>query len=330
MTIDSRDTSVTQKPTRSSDQPFWARYSPHHELPLSISSSIFLHAAFLALIGLILVGFADRLFRPRPTLRAPDLIGLTGDGGNPGGPRGDGGIDNSAAAIPAVSESRASQGEASTTEPAIDLNVPDRPKLLPEEHGGVVERNLGGPNLDQRARQVRDKLAKLTPKKRGDKDGPGGPGEGEKIPGETGPKFRQERQNRWMLVFQTRDGADYLAKLHALGAILVTPNKAGDWLVYRNLKNPPLLGKTEQVPPDRIFWIDDESKSIQSLALAMGLKSSPEYIAAFFPASLEDHLRKLEKDRFSGKEEDIELTRFRVVQHGNKYVVELVEVKTRK
>src|SRR5580700_11123624 len=53
------------KPAGLPDERFWIKYSPHHELPLSAASSVFVHALAFGVIGLILAGFLSGLFGGR-------------------------------------------------------------------------------------------------------------------------------------------------------------------------------------------------------------------------------------------------------------------------
>src|SRR5438105_3391645 len=61
---------------------FWRRYSAHHEFPLSLSSSIFLHIVGFVLLG----GFLLALFGLNADRELPvSVIHVGGSGGNPEG-----------------------------------------------------------------------------------------------------------------------------------------------------------------------------------------------------------------------------------------------------
>src|SRR2546427_8154394 len=64
------------------EEPFWNRYSPHHEFPLSSATSIALHV--LAFVGLIVAGWFLAHMLEKSKLEV-DTITLAGGGGNPGG-----------------------------------------------------------------------------------------------------------------------------------------------------------------------------------------------------------------------------------------------------
>ena len=138
---------------------------------------------------------------------------------------------------------------------------------------------------------------------------------------------RTKRQNRWNLLFRTNNGQEYLDQLQDLGVILATPAEGAKYTIYRDLQTRPVQGKEGEAPKDRIFWIDDKPESVKGLAAAMGLKSTPPWIAAFFPEKFENDLRKMEQDRYKGAEDDISETTFRIVSRDGHYVPVLADVK---
>src|SRR5262249_28203809 len=85
------------------EERFWKRYSPHHEFPLSLSSSFFLHVVILVVLlfgGGFLLWLGLR--RVRPGLPVGALVGPGGSGGNPQGigtNRGDGIIPSGPEAV---------------------------------------------------------------------------------------------------------------------------------------------------------------------------------------------------------------------------------------
>jgi hypothetical protein len=138
---------------------------------------------------------------------------------------------------------------------------------------------------------------------------------------------RDKRRVRWVLVFTTGPGkgSDYLKQLDSLGAILAY--EAGDdkYMVVRNLKEKPVRPVQEDIRKfDMIWWVDDQPKSVRSLASALGINPPPEAFVAFFPAALEQELLDKELKVFQGKEEDIEETRFRLILRDGRYQPEVV------
>src|SRR5438105_13711192 len=61
------------------EEPFWSRYSPHHEFPLSSATSVALHV--LALVGLIVAGWFVANLLEKSKLEV-DTLTLAGGGGN--------------------------------------------------------------------------------------------------------------------------------------------------------------------------------------------------------------------------------------------------------
>jgi hypothetical protein len=138
---------------------------------------------------------------------------------------------------------------------------------------------------------------------------------------------RPKRQVRWTLSFDTKDGEEYAKQLHALGAVLAIPEPGKDkeYRVFRDLAQRPVVGKVEDLTKiDRIYWIDGKPESVASLAKALGLKSKPDVVIAFFPEKLERELLSKELAFARKKEEDIETTTFKVVRKDDSYEVKAV------
>lgn len=74
------------RPAGLPDERFWIKYSQHHELPLSVTSSVFIHAVVLGLVGLILAGILSGLFSK--TVRPADVKTFAMAGGGGGDPNG--------------------------------------------------------------------------------------------------------------------------------------------------------------------------------------------------------------------------------------------------
>ena len=80
----------------------------------------------------------------------------------------------------------------------------------------------------------------------------------------------------------------------------------------------------------RIFWMDDDQKSVQGLAEVLKLKDRPSYVVAFFPKTLEDDLLKKELAFANRKESEIKATRFKVVKKGDAFEPVVVSQEARK
>jgi hypothetical protein len=142
---------------------------------------------------------------------------------------------------------------------------------------------------------------------------------------------REKRRQRWVLVFNTKDGNDYAAQLHSLGAIIGVEGANGQYTLYRDLLRRPVKGQIEDPEKlNRIFWVDDKPESVKSLATALGIKPVPDHFYAFFPYKLEEELLKKELAHFQGNEEDIIETIFKVERKGDHFELVVRKSERRK
>jgi hypothetical protein len=134
---------------------------------------------------------------------------------------------------------------------------------------------------------------------------------------------RGERMLRWIMVFNTTNGSDYLSQLMDLNARLAfpDPNKPGKFLVISNLGVKPITTmELDLSSVSDIFWVDDKAQSVTNLSRAMGLQIKTEAFVVLMPISVEEKLQKLEKASLQGaKEDDIQETRFTISKTAGKY-----------
>jgi hypothetical protein len=322
------------KPLIPPDERFWQRYSPHFEFPVSICSSAFLHTLVLGMLAFLpflfmLIGL-DKDAAPLPT----DTIVIAGGGGHPEG------VGNAPGngVLPTQEDTKQPQTpekEQVVTQPKdpqlapVEPKKPDLSAVTQNSEGTryIEESNPVSSRLDAVGKKARKRLEGLLAGKgqggpgRGGGKGKGvGTGEGDlEGPGKANMSQREKRKNRWVMIFNTRDGYDYLNQLKGLGAILAIPD--GDsFRVIRDLKRRPVEAKYEDLSKiNRIYWIDDKPESVRSLTSALGLGETPPYIVAFFPLDVEKDLLDKELKAFRGKEDDIEETVFKVEQRGGSY-----------
>ena len=142
-----------------------------------------------------------------------------------------------------------------------------------------------------------------------------------------------KRMLRWSMKFNMRSGTDYLHQLDALGTVLAIPvGPAEQFKVIRDLsKRPPPLLDEDLSKIQRIWWIDDNPPSVQSLMQAMGLPYQPSHVVAFIPPELEEDLAQKERAFKGLKEDQIYLTKFEVYPAvGSKgYDVRVMEQQTK-
>jgi len=339
---------TTAKAKRFPAEPrFWKRYSKHHEFPLSVVSSVFVHLLVGGLVILVVTGaLLSLLGISRESVPVEAIEVDAGGAGNPNG-------IGTGPANGAVAQKRENVDE--SEKPSLDRGGKDAPplaspqkptpSLLPQKDEKDRVADLDTSKADERLNSLGVKLRSqledvIAGKGEGGQKGEGGgkgsgkgPGEGAgRGPGkQTGPlTLHQKRQNRWTLIFDTRSGYDYLRQLRGLEAILAVPEPGGRHLVFRKL-DPHPRGKYEDIEAiPGLHWFDSKPDSVRSLAMALGIETMPEYIIAFFPPSLEEQLRDLEQRAFSGEEDDIDETYFRVVNHGGRYDVVCDEIKRRR
>src|SRR5205823_5791606 len=323
------------------EEPFWSRYSRHHEFPLSAATSIALHVLAVVFMFILMWWLWHALTKSKLEVDTLEMTTLAGGGGDP---RGEG---NAAGDRPPA-------GGAENVEPPKNEQVkptgplaPDSLKKVPivDPLDVIVDDQQSGRTINQ-ANEAVESLKKLSKDARsklfnsiGPGEGKGGPGSGGgkdtgKDKGEgafTGPgksKFtsRQQRVLRWVMRFNTLNGNDYRRQLAGLGAILAFPRPDGGYMVYENLNERPIKGEVKDIASiKRIFWVDEKKDSIRSLAEAMDVPVPDGPIVAFFPEKLEAELLKKELNFRNKKEEDIKETHFRIRSSGGAYIPEVAE-----
>jgi hypothetical protein len=130
---------------------------------------------------------------------------------------------------------------------------------------------------------------------------------------ERAPTRREQRMIRWTIQFDTQTGEEYLRQLQGAGAILAVPKTPDgrEYWVIRDLKSKPAKLLDEDVSKiERIFWLDDKPRSMESLGRALGLAQVPSRVVAFLPEETEKKLFEAEKGFRGAKEEEIEETTF--------------------
>jgi hypothetical protein len=345
-----RKSGDTQGPLVPPDEQFWKRYSPHGEAPTSMIGSVALHAlvfgglALGALFVGLLINQAPRSLPIEPVRLAGGGGSKTGVNGGNGGPQEDVGPGQ--------------PGEAS--QPGAE-EAPARPSLNPVETARVnetyeadaarlIQRTESGKAIARLSDSIRKKLRLAAPPGKGQggsgKDGGkgtgAGPGTGDASgPGKATLNKREKRMLRWHMRFTASTGSEYLAQLRSLGAILAFPVREGDdpqFKVVHDLRpGAPLLDE-DVSRIQRIYWIDDNPRSVRDVLGALGhpnLRPPPGRLVAFMPEELESKLFAMERKyvedvlRKPFDENRIEETNFRVVRGAGGWRPELVHVRMR-
>jgi hypothetical protein len=305
------------------DNSFWQRYSPHQELPLSLSSSGVVHAVLIAL--LLLGGIMTARWHERPDISIGIVVG--DDGGRPDA----GAAQRGSGPEEALPQEPTGQLKAEPVKPLplTSDNVVLPPLVKPQDERpfdqGLKTR------LDEVRRGASDKLRRGPPVAGpGDDDGPPGHGLGR-----SGGKLnvRQHRLLRWTMVFNIRQPEDYARQLQDLKAILAIPitGKDNQFLLIEDLAKRPVEPRPRDVSQiNRIYWVDDDAKSVSSLARVLGVEPAPPYFVAFFPEELEKKLLQKELAYARGKTEDmIQETRFQIRSTAKGYEPFVIDQKYR-
>jgi hypothetical protein len=316
------------------EERFWKRYSPHGELPLSGAGSFAFHALVFGALLLWAVYLAAYFARPSRALPV-EGVQLPG-GGTPTGAAGEqGGCHGPEVGL------RNEDGQAG------DRSEPQRPELaLPERQPPARQFKDGDRTLSlpPGAMKSFDRLNAAVRSRLNDGPGPargrGGPGAGGEGPGGPGtgraaPTKQVERMLRWSMKFDTRTGEDYVRQLRGLGAVLAVPvHKEGQqphYKLIRDLSRRPAKLLDEDLSTIRsIYWIDDKPRSVEEVMNVLQLKLRPPHFVAFMPDQLEKELLRLEKSYRGLEEDQIEETKFRIVEKGGRFEPRVIEQTPRR
>lgn len=307
------------------DPEFMELYSPHFEMPIGWVAGFLVVAMMFAAIVLI-VEFAEREPDKTPVPMVLDPNGGFDDAGD--GKLGGGGEEN-----PKVIADFATP----VTKEDISNVLPDN-LTLPEVKDELTKKILAeDPDAkiaisDQKAAQyagLADDIQKKLLGIGGRKGTPGGSGSGDAAAGDgnsgKGANSSRARSLRWVLLFRTSSGRDYLDQLAAIGAEVAIPHppENKEFTLFRNLKNP---GRGERMTQDQLIRLsgqmqfsDIKRDSVRSVAEALGVDFTPNSFWAFFPKGAEEELAKLEKGYNNRQPEDIAETKFQVQIVGGRY-----------
>jgi hypothetical protein len=330
----------TAGPLLPPEEQFWQRYSPHGEFPLSSAASLALHVVPLVVLLLFGGWLAAHLFRPSRSVPVEPV--RLGGGGGPkvksDGP-GVGDPDAREENVRPGNPDAAQQPDEPPKRPSLarpkflkkvqqDFVPADRRWLRQNETDAVrgwvqleddvrakLQQGLGAPSKGSGGPGSRGGLDK-------GKDGGTGPGSG---PGRQATLTqREKRMLRWQMRFAANNGPEYLAQLRGLGAILAIPTE-GRYKIVRDLRPVAALLDEDLSEIKRIYWIDDNPRSVRDVLAALGHpKLHPDRFVAFMPVELENKLFEMEKREMIRRkrhfnEDEIYETVFRVVRAGGGY-----------
>ncbi|HEY7424281.1 MAG TPA: hypothetical protein VH682_08650 [Gemmataceae bacterium] len=329
------------------DERFWQRYSPHGELPLSGAGSLALH---LLIFGLMLLSawLAYAVFGHTSRSLPVEAVRLDLGGGG-GNPQGVGDGPNRGKPLEAGSD-KEEEGVAKPdpvgTEERPDLTVkPTTPQRTEFENPVRYIQQTNTPSSKAMQRLADSRIRIQLPDREPSGRGKGGTGEGGgsgdgkgtgtgKGTGEGHGNLtqREKRMLRWSMLFDTRNGRDYLAQLQGLKAILAIPTDASgkDYKIIRDLSARPAKLLEEDISKiQRIYWIDDKPESVRDVMSILGVKLQPSHFVAFMPEDLERQLFEMEKKYLEKhhpglSEDNITVTRFKINRTGKGFKSEVI------
>jgi hypothetical protein len=310
----------------------WKRYSPHHELPVSVTTSAVTHAVFFALL---VFGVLGALFWKQSAGQPPPLgpvVEISNDGPS-GGADGDDRAGNGnplekvlpqdaqdPPAAPKPQQRRAGElPQLKKPEVVQDIDFRIRGNKEFADDPTEAMKTLG--RIDKETRDLLIRSARR---------GPVGPS--------TGPReavidstvdVRLMRALRWTMVFNREDGQDYRRQLAGLTAqmkektIVAIKEPDGRYRVFRDLDSDRPASAIEDLSTmQRIFWVDNKPDSVRALSRVLGLAQPPPSIAILFPEELEHKLLRIELAHAGlreDQEKQIKETRFGIIRQGKNY-----------
>ncbi len=339
--IDDRDETPADAPPETTalapplSPEYWQTYSPRFEMPISyVVAALVIGLGLLILLSVIWwTNLPPEGYKPGPKLGMVDGPDLTGDGeaGSGGDPE------------PLV------VGRSATPED-IKQVLPDFKDVLPQVKDSFQQKwTLEDPNSNLTMPDSKAAALALLGKDLQDKiDGLGSPkGEGGKGNGGVGGKpdgkgdgvgsnSTRARTMRWVIVFKTQGGRDYLDQIQALGAKVVVP--MGDdkiTMFFRDLAGDPPTGKvmTEADWPELsglVQFSDFTADSNEQVGRALGLGKLRKGFWAFFPKELEKELARKEVGFQQRRSEDIEETKFEFTRRNGKAELVVVNQKIKR
>ena len=325
----SKVSALENAPLTPPDEKFWKRYSPHYEFPLANVASVAIH---IVVFGLFLY-YISRLLNPTDDKTAPPVRGMmvidsdSGDGiGSPGS---GGGHQEAKEKDERPQEVRQPLEQAELKREMIAVSA-WAPEL--KDNPEALEAIANSPNkerFDKHNDNLKKRMLGLGEKTgAGTEDGnsrANQPGKGDGGVGDATSSTR--RQSRWVLIFRTENGSDYLAQLGSLKAQVIVPTANGRYILIKDLtdlKDRKDISEQE-IPVQFMSFVDDNKDSVKRVAETLGLDYSPKLFIAVVPKDVENDLAAKERGYRNRKETDIHSTTFRVLVRDGKYTVTVID-----
>ncbi len=298
---------------------FWHKYSPNYESYTSFFISLIVHftlAAFILLLGWDGIKKAIMGDVNRRMGVSSIKVGGSSSMGNPDATSN----EDSIKVFP----------KAKSSEPNV---IPEFPsKLDPNPKDKIQVEKSSNKSLVDDANSKAQELSRLGQNLKGKMiDSLNGVGN---VKGTGVGDGRGERMLRWIMIFSTMNGTDYLSQLIDLNARIAFPDpeKPDKFLVISNLSMKPIVTmELDLSSVSDIFWVDDKTLSVANLSRALGLQLKIQVFVVLMPVSVEQKLNKLEKTALQGvKEDEIQETRFSINKIDGKYEPTKAEITFKK
>jgi hypothetical protein len=326
-----------EDPTALTDGPpeeeFWERYNRRLEFPLATVGAVLLHMLIAAFLVMFFLGYfgGNKDRSDVPINLVPDMGGLddTGEGS-----AGSGGVedplkDSNKSALEEQLKVLPNPAEL----PTIKENI--RESLKFDNEGNIPISDFNAPAYSMLDKTLRDKVLGIGAKK-GAGPGAGSGDDGSKGtgPGGTGANSTRARSLRWVMRFRTSDGADYLAQLRALKAVILVPRDKNSVTYFRDLSNPSnkrIASDTELSElAGLIRFTDTRPDSVRGICEELGVKENIGVFFAYFPREMEAELSRKEIGYRNRRPEDVEETIFRVAVKGGSYEIMVDDQKAKR
>jgi hypothetical protein len=310
---------------------FWKKYSPHYEFPISTVATVAVHVAAIALIIYVVTTLLQQqeTVPPVPITGRELSLDNPGDGGEAGGGRGK----------DEANDERPREPQPQIPEVTLDKNKIDAAEWLDlKDDPDAVKAIAKRPDF-QRLNALNEEMKKAIArsfKPTGNGNGAGTGPDSDKA-GKGGANTSGRRSVRWTIIFDTNDGRKYLRQLTTFKATILIPEPP-DWKknrVFEDLTKPnPGRPQGNDVLPTLYFVpvLSDPGSGVPSVlsarvAGALGLDYVPPYFMVFFPKAVEDEMAAKETGCRNLREDDIEETKFHVIERNGGCEIEVIDQK---
>jgi hypothetical protein len=317
------------------EQPFWQRYSPHHEFPLSTASAFGL---FFVACGVLLLAALLQANRMHGEVGRPPEMNIVeiANGTDGLGTLGEGGPGQ----VPGRHEAVEKPGKEAVNPWQASENLPETIKFdLLKVRVPSPEDPPNGEDIFEKVaadakQQAKDPPApKVTGKTRKGNFGEGG-FTGGKFVG-SGPKQgkdgghsppgvvlskQRHREMRWKINF-SGNAEEHLNKLKAIRVLLALPSRQPGIFEVWDMSAMNPTSKLDNLARyrDRVQWFNKYPPSMMQLAQALRLPQPPAFAAIILPPDVEQEMLRLEEQYKGRKEHQIQSTVFEIQHRDGRY-----------